>query len=118
MLRFSVARLLPAPVKQYESALCHFAVGQQTIVNDLIGLEMECIAVGFGGQFNRESDYIQPTSVIRSGLGGYAKTTELYCGLNGPKSNTKFHVNFPHYNVNLSAIVFGQSAGKVENWKN
>ena len=62
---FSVARLIPAPVKQYESALCHFAVGQQTIVNDLIGLEMECIAVGFGEQFNRESDYIQPTSVIR-----------------------------------------------------
>ena len=52
-------------LKQYESALCHFAVGQQTIVNDLIGLEMECIAVGFGEQFNRESDYIQPTSVIR-----------------------------------------------------
>ena len=39
-------------LKQYESALCHFAVGQQTIVNDLIGLEMECIAVRFGEQFN------------------------------------------------------------------
>ena len=41
-----------------------------------------------------------------SGLGGYAKTTELYYGLNGPKGNTKFHVNFPHYNINWSAIVF------------